>query len=218
MDEDEKGFQDITSLSMPGDGQFTIPGHIIPEASDTGAAMCSAEILNPITLGFIPSTGWTDKAVSLLFLQENYFSRKNNVNRRFEQKLWNALRISQAYPALSVHVGVEWVSDDIFKVRKTAFGAFLNIRCLDGGLFHKQGNFPRHGFAVAQESVIMTKVPPGLRADVDGREVILMTHTAGIFRANATEEEIAQCRWDDPTPASRTALLNLSDITIPIGR
>ena len=60
--------------------------------------------------------------------------------------LFNALKISEAFPEYQNYVGVEWLTAKIFKVNKFQFARLLAIGTIDGSLFHKQGNFTTHGF------------------------------------------------------------------------
>ena len=170
------------------------------------------EILDPVALGFIPKSSWTQKAVSLAYLQDNYFSRKNNVNRRFEHKLYNALRITLIHPEFITYVGVQWVTDSIIKVYKYPFAKLLGINCVDGGLFHKQGNFSRHGFLTLLEAQAKAQIQPEYLADVDYRDVLLIYHSLGVFTSNAAEESISSCKWDNPCPATRTASLRIDSL------
>lgn len=177
--------------------------------NDTHKDLWNAEILDPVTLGFIP-TIWKPKPQSLMSLRETYFSKKNNVNRRFEHKLWNALRITKTFHNYVPVVGVQWVTKDIIKVYKRSFAYLLNITTIDGGLFHKQGNFTRHGFVELSENEAKALLPESVRADVDFRDVHLLKHKDGFFTDDSTEETINYCKWDNPTGSSRIAVFNVS--------
>lgn len=183
---------------------------ILAECDPNTFEHCTSEAIDPVALGFIPKSSWTTKSLSLESLHESYFGRKNNVNRRFEHKLWNALRITSAHPNLIQNVGVCWVSTKIIKVYKQAFAKLLKIRVVDGGLFHKQGNFTRHGFVICNETKAMAEVPDGYLADVDNRNVVLIYHKDNAFNQNSTEETISHCKWDDPSPKTRVASLKIT--------
>ncbi|EAY03415.1 hypothetical protein TVAG_043610 [Trichomonas vaginalis G3] len=173
------------------------------------SALWNAEVLDPVSLGFIPSI-WKNKPVSLANLRESYFSKKNNVNRRFEHKLWNALRITQLYPNYLPVVGVEWVSNEVIKVYKHPFAHLLGISAVDGGLFHKQGNFTRHGFVEVTEEEIKNTINQTALSDVDHRDVHIVSNKEGSFTANSTEESINTCKWVNPVGSSRVAILNVT--------
>ena len=166
-----------------------------------------AEVINPVELHFIPENTWTNQNVSLHFLHEEYFGRKNNVNRRFEHKLWNALQITLAKPNLVKFIGVVWVTEKIMKVYKHPFAKLLKISVVDGGLLHKQGNFTRHGFISLREEDIKGQVPKEYLEDVDYKDVILITHSKEAFTMHSTEKSINECKWDNPAGATRVASL-----------
>lgn len=166
-------------------------------------------IIDPVNLGFIPRVQWNPGYLSVYSLQQSYFSRKNNINRRFEHKLWNALRITSQFPELTRYIGVCWVSDTVIKCYKNPFARLLSINCVDGGLFHKQGNFTRHGFLQLTDIEAKSQFNPRDIEDVDFRNVLLLYHKDGTFKANADEATICNCRWDDPTPALRVAQLRI---------
>ena len=136
-------------------------------------------------------------------------AKKNNVNRRFEHKLWNALRITTAYPQFDKIVGCVWASDKVIKVYKTPFAFLLGITTIDGGLFHKQGNFTRHGFSDMTEYDARAALPPEQLADVDYREVHLLYTKDGSFSSNSTEQSISSCKWVNPQGATRVASLKI---------
>lgn len=188
--------------------------HLISEA-DPYSALYQEQILNPVQLGFIPESNWASQLTSLQRLHDDYFGRKNNLNRRFEHKLWNALRITSEYPALIKLVGVLWITNSIIKVYKFTFAKLLNISAIDGGLFHKQGNFTRHGFVPLTEAEARKKVSEENLADVDFHDVLLITHSQNNFTMDSTEEAISRCKWDNPTGASRVASLKI-DLTKPM--
>lgn len=184
--------------------------------NDPIAALCNADIIDPIALGFIPKATWsTWKQTSVTSLHESYFSKKNSVSRRFEHKLWNCLRITTAFPNLAKIIGVVWVNNRIIKVYKKPFAKFLSINCVDGGLFHKQGNFTRHGFLDLNEQDAQRELPPEAYSDVDYRDVHLICHESGQFTTDSTEESIANCKWVDPAPTTRIAQLKYSTDTAP---
>ena len=207
MDGDKQG-QVITDQILPPD-MITLQ-NFLPD-TDPMLAMCNSEIIDPVALGFIPKTTWASwKPTSVQGLHDSYFSRKNSVSRRFEHKLWNCLKITSAFPQLTKTIGVQWVTNKIIKVYKHPFAKFLAISCVDGGLFHKQGNFTRHGFIDLSEAEAQRQLTPEQLADVDFRDVHLIMHVRGEFASDASEESIANCRWIDPSPANRVATLSIN--------
>lgn len=173
------------------------------------ASLYTTECLDPLALRFIPENTWTSRMTSLQALHEDYFGRKNNVNRRFEHKLWNALQITAAFPNMTKIVGVMWVTETIIKVYKYPFAKLLNITAVDGGLFHKQGNFTRHGFVPVTEAEARASVPAEHLLDVNFRDVLLLVHQMRQFTMTSSEVNIATCRWDNPVGAARTASLRI---------
>jgi hypothetical protein len=85
---------------------------------------------------------------------------------RFLHKLFNALKISEVRPSLYPFVGVQWVTDTILKVDKARFARLLGTKCIDGALFHQQGNFPSHGFAELRIEEARAAIPRELLSDV----------------------------------------------------
>lgn len=75
-----------------------------------------------------------------------YFTRRNGAARQFDFKLYNALCITSKYPEAYEHVGAIWITQTVMKINSQAFANLLGIHAVQGGLFHKQGNFSRHGF------------------------------------------------------------------------
>jgi len=178
--------------------------------NESVAPYFNTELIDPIALQFIPKNTWSSlKPMSIQNLRDTYFSKKNSVSRRFEHKLWNALRITSTYPNLVKHIGVVWVTDTVIKVYKFPFAKLLNISCVDGGLFHKQGNFTRHGFTDLSENEAKSEISEQDLNDVDYREVHLISHNNGSFNSNAAEESICNCRWNDPSPTTRVAALKI---------
>ena len=212
---------------MEGDNKpQIIPDQIVPtdmlalqnflSEADPMTALVNSEIIDPVALGFIPKATWSSwKPTSVQGLQETYFSRKNSVSRRFEHKLWNCLRITSVFPNLTKIIGVCWIDNKNIKVYKYPFAKFLAITCVDGGLFHKQGNFTRHGFIDLNEQEAQRQLSPEQLQDVDFREVHLLVHATGEFTADATEEQIANCKWVDPSPQNRVATLALAQAPEP---
>ena len=201
---------------IPGQADFQqndllVLQHLLTETEPL-AALYTTECIDPQELHFIPENAWTPGNVSLHTLHSDYFGRKNNVNRRFEHKLWNALRITSAFPNMTKLVGVIWVTETIMKVYKYPFAKLLNITAIDGGLFHKQGNFTRHGFVALNDTEAKAKVPAEHLQDVDFRDVLLVMHRSMQFTISSTEGSISTCRWDNPTSSARVASLRIETL------
>jgi hypothetical protein len=209
MDESDKPPRPSLSISVPSDlppGDLLVLQHLLSETEPMNA-LWSSVVIDPVALHFLPESGWSQQMFSLQTLRDDYFGRKNNVNRRFEHKLWNALRITSAFPNMLKLIGVVWVTDSVIKVYKYPFAKLLNIPAIDGGLFHKQGNFTRHGFVVLSDGDAHLKVPPEHLFDVDFRDVLLITHQHGLFTVMSTEGTIGACKWDNPVGVTRVATL-----------
>jgi hypothetical protein len=98
-------------------------------------------------------------------------------------------------PSLFSLIGVRWVADRIFLVDKFIFGRLLGINAIDGGLFHRQGNFPSHGFAeLAGGELEQVSQRLGL-TDVDQDRVRLLYHKGNMFSKTADEDSVSRCKW-----------------------
>lgn len=118
-------------------------------------------------------------------LREAYFSRRNGIGRRFDVKLRNALRITSKFPELYPLVGVMRLSDSIFKVDGRVFGRLLGINAINGGLFHRQGNFTRHGYArIFLNDYPELKASP-ITGDVDDIDVLLYKNSDTIISVDS---------------------------------
>lgn len=217
-DEPEKAIASaLPQITMQAEfqsGEIFALQHLLTE-SEPMPTLYTTECIDPVALHFIPENVWVHQMVSLQYLHGDYFSRKNNVKRRFEHKLWNALRITSAFPNMTRLVGVVWVTETIMKVYKYPFAKLLNITAIDGGLFHKQGNFTRHGFVTVSEAEAKAQVPPEQMQDVDFREVLLLQHSTLQFTMGSSEGTISACRWDSPIGTARTASLRLHTLRDP---
>lgn len=152
-------------------------------------------VINPQKLGFIPPNSWMDKEMTFGYLVTSFFQKRNNASSRFSHKLYNALRLSSAYPNLVPYIGVEWITPTILKVNKFTFARLLRIKTIDGSLFHQQGNFPSHGFVELTEKESHELLTPEQLEDVDYESVRLLKHPAGIFTKDCTGTDIANCKW-----------------------
>ena len=181
-------------------GQKVLPPELDivgPSSNDAFRARLadSSAIVSPQALGFLPSSYWLNVDNTFGDLVMKFFQRKNNANCRFPHKLYNALAVVDQDPNMFNLFGVRWVTDQIFKVDKLIFGRLLGITSIDGGLFHRQGNFPSHRFAeltVAEVDQLKTQYD---LSDVDMDRVRLMYHRDGMFRRGADEDSVTRCKW-----------------------
>ena len=90
-----------------------------------------------------------------------YFMRRNGFSRQFDFKLYNALCITKKYPSSYLYVGAKWITNNVMKINAQVFASLLGIHTIQGGLFHKQGNFSRHGFQhiFKQSSPLFSELP-----------------------------------------------------------
>ena len=155
----------------------------------------STFVLHTRKLGFLPSHFWPNDS-TFSDIVTRFFQRKNNANCRFPHKLYNALALVEAMETMWNLIGAKWVTYDVFKIDKFIFGRLLGIQSIDGGLFHRQGNFPSHGFAeltVAEVSDMKRRF--ALADDVDMERVRLLRHPSGGFTRESDEETVNRCRW-----------------------
>ena len=132
-------------------------------------------------LGFVPKNEWPPQICTLRDLQQMYFTRRNGISRRFDFKLYNALCITKAFPDAYPYVGAIWIGQNIMKVHSQRFAELLGIHAVQGGLFHKQGNFSRHGFVqVHKQSTEALALNMNLW-DVDDYNVRLFTDQQNRF-------------------------------------
>jgi hypothetical protein len=128
-------------------------------------------------------------------LVNEFFSRKSSANSRFLHKLVNALKLTDSNPGLFELVGVAWVTDRIFKVDKVRFARLLGIKAIDGSLFHKQGNFPSHGFVEicpeGGKAMLTAKELEGIDFDV----VRLLRHESERFSRGHPPNMDELCKW-----------------------
>lgn len=132
-------------------------------------------------LKFVPESEWKSQACSLMELRSNFFTRRNGIGRVFPIKLYHALLITKAFPDAYYFTGVIWITNTVFKVNASLFASLLGIHSVQGGLFHKQGNFSRHKY-----SQVMIQSSPEFAAmpecsDVDDFYVRLFTDPQGRF-------------------------------------
>lgn len=152
--------------------------------------------INPRALQFIPTAAWASDNMSFGLLVSTFFRKRNSMHCKFPYKLYNALKMTQFCPEFIPHVGVEWVTDSVFRVHRVVFARLLGVRTVEGGLFHQQGNFPSHGFIELpfdQSDRISRECGFG---PADLSQVRFMTHTSGEFVRQSTEDDLEKCRWN----------------------
>ena len=126
----------------------------------------NAHVIRPHELGFVPKSEWPPQVFTLWDLRQMYFTRRNGAGRRFDFKLYNALCITKAFPTAYALIGAAWIGPTVMKIHSQVFANLLGIHAVQGGLFHKQGNFSRHGF-----QQVMRTSPAALALHVDLRDV-----------------------------------------------
>ncbi|EAX97047.1 hypothetical protein TVAG_353770 [Trichomonas vaginalis G3] len=151
-------------------------------------------IIKPNQIGLIPHDFWSHyKKISFENMIHTYFHRRNSSHARFVYKLYNALLITAAYPSLLPMIGVSWETNNIIKVRKTPFASLIGTRIADNSLFHKQGNFPTHGFAeLTSEEAVVHNINISY---IDFDEIRLVYHLNGKFTKNCGEKVLKSCIW-----------------------
>lgn len=107
-------------------------------------------VFQPMTLSFEPYEYWLFQERSLSFndLVCKFFRHNKTNFTKFMYKLYDMLRITTVFPSLKQAVGVYFINDVAISVDKYAMINMLSLnpKNVDGSLFHKQGNFPTHGF------------------------------------------------------------------------
>jgi hypothetical protein len=165
-----------------------------PEQEFDAACQSHLLVLNPRQLGFLPLL-WSDRLRTFGFLVENFFRKKSSADTQFLYKLFNAVRITDFDPSYFRFVGVAWVTDRIMKVDKRRFATLLGIRTIDGSLFHKQGNFPSHGFVEVAPDEARRTIPAEALVDVDFDEIRLFTHEPNNFFRGCGPDILTKCRF-----------------------
>jgi hypothetical protein len=151
--------------------------------------------MNPRLLGFIPTSIWPDLDVTFGAIVKSFFQKRNVGSGRFSHKLFNALRIASVYPNLRRFLGVEWITDKVLRVDKRAFARLISVRIVDGSLFHKQGNFPSHGFVEVGRAQCWRLVPMERLSKVDFDAIRLFVHSEGMFTSESTDTDVENCKW-----------------------
>jgi hypothetical protein len=164
--------------------------------SDEFQAFCDdpKNCFRPQELGFLP-VPWGKSSCTFHELVTNFFQKKNSSSSRFLHKLFNALKIGELNPLYFKYLGVEWVTDTVLKVDKTKFARLLGIKTIDGSLFHRQGNFPSHGFIELTFDKAKEIVPQEVLNEVDFDTVRLLVHEPGQFFRGCGPDVDRTCKW-----------------------
>jgi hypothetical protein len=73
------------------------------------------------------------------------------------------------------------------------FARLLAVKVIEGALFHRQGNFPSHGFVeVMGEDSEVPAVFPG---EFNHDNVRFFIHGEELFTRESTDTEIENCKW-----------------------
>lgn len=120
---------------------------------------------------FIPKDEWKSTYFSLEDLKRTYFAKRNGPARHFNYKLANALKITREFPNSYNYIGVVQIERCLIKVNSMIFGSLLGIHAVQGGLFHKQGNFLRNGFQQVPKQMLNKSALEINVDDADDNEV-----------------------------------------------
>lgn len=181
----------MMNYSMP---MFPISG---PFNSICFEKVCSdpTVVINPQNMQFIPETAWGNQWITFGCLVSSFFHKRNSMHCKFPIKLYNALKITQFRPDLLPYVGVEWITETVFRVHRDEFARLIGVRAIDGGLFHQQGNFPSHGFrelSFAESNEISTRYGLG-RPDLS--KVRFIRHSSPQFNRFSSQIDMEDCKW-----------------------
>ena len=162
------------------------------------AELCndSSVQINPYQIGFIPHNYFRNEFYTFGSIVGDYFQKKNNPNCRFLHKLYNAIKLGEAYPEYLNYVGVSWISKEVIQVSKYRFARLLGIKTVDGSLFHRQGNFPSFGFVELTGDEIVKEFGIQKLNYLDFDVEKLLKHEEGIFVRNGDIDKILEmCKW-----------------------
>lgn len=147
-------------------------------------------IIKPKELGFIPPERWENvPTIEFSSLQAVYFPKRSSKKLRFEQKLWNALLLTQRYPVLKPVIGVEWSTNNIIKVDVNTLAKLLGISKATSALCSPQGSFPSHGFV----EIVKQDAPQSMINSSEN--VRYYQHESGCFRSDSSQEDLEKCKW-----------------------
>jgi hypothetical protein len=67
------------------------------------------------------------------------------------------------FPTAYYYIRAIWLTQTVMKIHSQTFAQLLGIHAVQGGLFHKQGNFSRHGFRQVMKD---TQIIEGMNVDL----------------------------------------------------
>ena len=160
-------------------------------------SMCSSSscIIHPKQIQFIPEKFWPNENFEFGDIVYSFFQKKNNSNCRFYHKLYNALQITKYYPEFVHLIGVQWLTNEVIQVNSKEFARLLGIRTIDGSLFHRQGNFPSHGFVELTKDEVMRMIPEENAREINYSDIKAIRHRTGGFTKDSTESDFEHCNW-----------------------
>ncbi|EAY07414.1 hypothetical protein TVAG_419560 [Trichomonas vaginalis G3] len=151
-------------------------------------------LIYPSQIGLIPHDFWRRyETITFQQMVDVYFHKRNSSPYRFTFKLYNALLLTEKYPNLLHLVGATWQTNKILKIYKTPFSCLIGTRVANNSLFHKQGNFPTHGFAELTTEEALAKNIDIRQIDFD--EIRLLHHVEEKFYRHCGEKVINLCIW-----------------------
>jgi hypothetical protein len=151
--------------------------------------------VDPVALGFIPSDRWSAGEVLLETIMTKFFRARSTRLLRFEHKLWNALVLTRSDSALYPFIGVIWLTRRIIKVNCDVFWHFINVTRPASALCSMQGSFATHGFQEISLRHVAGMMTADQISDVDESTVRLFVHTAALFTACATNDQVLCCKY-----------------------
>jgi hypothetical protein len=109
------------------------------------------------------------------------------------------------FPSAYYFIGAIWLNSTVMKIHSQTFAQLLGIHAVQGGLFHKQGNFSRHGF---QQVMKRAQAALGMTldlADVDDYLVRLFTDQHNRFSRDSEfviTDTIPAVREEEESPGT----------------
>jgi hypothetical protein len=152
-------------------------------------------LVNPIDLGFIPRDAWQIQPIPFAGIIPSFFQRRNKIPFTFPCKLVTALLITEHIPQSFAVVGVRWLGCDVIMVDGPVFARLLNVKAVEAGLFHQQGNFPSHGFVeLPFEDCQGMANDAGFR-QFDKSKIRFFRHSSGEFRRGLEHFDLEKLKW-----------------------
>jgi hypothetical protein len=150
---------------------------------------------DPIADGFVPLDFWSTNSYTFGDLVRTFFQKRSTAGCRFPHKLYNALMLVELDVKYYDLVGVQWLTDRIFKVDSLLFGRLLGLHALASSLFHRQGNFRSHGFVELGGSEADQLRDSCDLSDLDMDRVRLVFSPTNAFYRDCGDASITGCRW-----------------------